>query len=100
MDQFVTWVLSLTIVLGIVLAVFYEARASRRKPSKWEEWRVMMLALALLGVGTFVLSTLTLLGESGVAPSFFMGFNRAIFAGLAVYLAFRSHARWRGRGVR
>ncbi len=89
MDQQIVWLVSLVAVLGAISAVFYEWKY---RPRRQTSWRVMLGALALLAMGTFVVSSEALIHDNRLAL-LFAGFNRAILAGCLVYIALRTRKR-------
>ncbi len=99
MDAIILWVLSLTAVVSALAATYYETQSWRARTRREDQWRVMMLVLILLSVGTFIVATLALLHDTTDA-TIFAAFNRSVLAGAGIYVAAKSRERRRGRSDR
>ena len=93
-DQFIAWALSAIAVASFALSwvIDHYATGSEFTFSA----HLMLLALGLLSLGTFIVSTLGIVHEQGW-QALFVAFNRAVLAGVGVTILWRTIIRYRTR---
>lgn len=95
MDQFIAWSLALVAVVTFTAAAVLDRYTSGTEFGR--SGHLLILVANLVSVGTLVVSTLAITGNSGSLLTLVAGFNRAVLAGAGCIVLNRAWHRFRAR---